>query len=60
MIGIIEYGLGNVSAFANIYKKLDIPHKILRNKEDFQKISKLILPGVGAFDHAWTFLLNLA
>ena len=52
MIGIIEYGLGNVSAFANIYKKLDIPHKILRNKEDFQKISKLILPGVGAFDHA--------
>lgn len=52
MIGIIEYGLGNVSAFANIYKKLDVPHKILRNTNDFQKISKLILPGVGAFDHA--------
>ena len=52
MIGIIKYGLGNVTAFANIYKKLDVPHKILRNKEDFQKISKLILPGVGAFDHA--------
>lgn len=52
MIGIIEYGLGNVTAFANIYKKLDIPHKILRKKEDFQKISKLVLPGVGAFDHA--------
>tara|TARA_B100002019_G_scaffold96729_1_gene83253 strand:- start:705 stop:1319 length:615 start_codon:yes stop_codon:yes gene_type:complete len=52
MIGIIEYGLGNVSAFANIYKKLDVPYKILRNTDDFQEVDKLILPGVGAFDHA--------
>ena len=42
-------------------KKLDIPHKILRNKEDFQKkISKLILPGVEHLITLWTFLLNLA
>ena len=34
MIGIIGYGLGNVSAFANIYKKLDIPHNILKKPED--------------------------
>jgi len=52
MIGIIDYGIGNVTAFANIYKKLDVPHKILIKEADFQKISKLILPGVGAFDHA--------
>lgn len=52
MIGIIGYGLGNVSAFANIYKKLDIPHNILKKPEDFDGVSKLILPGVGAFDHA--------
>jgi len=52
MIGIIGYGLGNVSAFANIYKKLDIPHNILKKPEDFEGVTKLILPGVGAFDHA--------
>ena len=52
MIGIIEYGLGNVSAFVNIYKKLEVPCKIVRTNKDFDNITKLILPGVGAFDHA--------
>lgn len=52
MIGIIEYGLGNVSAFVNILKNLEVPHRIVRTKEDFNGVTKLILPGVGAFDHA--------
>ena len=52
MIGIIEYGLGNVSAFANIFKKLEVSYRIVRTKEDFNDVTKLILPGVGAFDHA--------
>jgi len=52
MIGIIDYGLGNIKAFANIYHRLHIPVKILHKSEDFAEVSKLILPGVGAFDHA--------
>ncbi len=52
MIGIIDYGLGNIKAFENIYHKLHIPVKILHKSEDFEGITKLILPGVGAFDHA--------
>jgi glutamine amidotransferase len=52
MIGIISYGLGNVLAFSNIYKKLEIPHKIVSKPEDLESISKLILPGVGSFDDA--------
>jgi glutamine amidotransferase len=52
MIGIIDYGLGNIKAFENIYRKLHIPVKILRQPDDFNEISKIILPGVGAFDHA--------
>jgi glutamine amidotransferase len=52
MIGIIDYGLGNIRAFENIYRKLHIPVKILKDKDDFSRVSKLILPGVGAFDHA--------
>tara|TARA_B100001093_G_C26814415_1_gene1009013 strand:+ start:1482 stop:2096 length:615 start_codon:yes stop_codon:yes gene_type:complete len=58
MIGIIEYGLGNISAFANIYKKLDVPHKILRSSKDFKEVNKLILPGVGAFDNAMNLFSN--
>ncbi len=50
MIGIINYGSGNIQAIATIYKKLNIEHKILNRLEDFRNIDKLILPGVGAFD----------
>lgn len=52
MIGIIDYGLGNINAFLNIYKRLHIPAKRLNTPEDFEGVQKLILPGVGAFDHA--------
>lgn len=52
MIAIIDYGVGNIRAFTNIYRQLDIPIKIARKVEDLTDVSKIILPGVGAFDHA--------
>lgn len=52
MIGIIDYGLGNVVAFANVYKKLNIPAIIVKQVEDLKNASKVILPGVGSFDKA--------
>lgn len=52
MIGIIDYGVGNIKAFANIYKNLNIPFKIVKDISEFENITKLILPGVGSFDHA--------
>lgn len=52
MIAIINYGVGNIKAFLNVYKKLDIPVKVVSRKEDLKEVNKLILPGVGAFDHA--------
>jgi glutamine amidotransferase len=58
MIGIVYYGVGNVKAFENIYRRLDIPYKVITKIEDFKGISKLILPGVGAFDHAMEYLTN--
>ena len=58
MIGIIDYGVGNIKAFANIYKNLNIPFKIVKDISGFENITKLILPGVGSFDHAMTSLQN--
>ena len=52
MIGILNYGLGNVSAFVNIYKKLGVACKLVEKAGDLIDIDKLILPGVGAFDYA--------
>ncbi|MEW6088387.1 MAG: imidazole glycerol phosphate synthase subunit HisH [bacterium] len=56
MISIIDYGLGNVRAFANVYKKLNIPAKIVKQPEDLENASKVILPGVGSFDYAMQML----
>lgn len=52
MIGIIDYGLGNIMAFLNFYSNQNIDVKIISNKIDFDSIDKLILPGVGSFDNA--------
>ena len=52
MIAIINYGLGNVQAFANIYKRLGVPARIASCNDELIGASKIILPGVGAFDWA--------
>lgn len=52
MIAIVDYGLGNVHAIANIYKRLDLPCRLARQAEDFADASHIVLPGVGAFDWA--------
>ena len=57
MIGIIDYGLGNINAYYNIYKEHDINLKILSNYKDINSnINKLILPGIGSFDNAINLL----
>lgn len=52
MITIIDYGLGNVRAFANVYERLNIPVSIAKTVDDLKDTTKIILPGVGAFDYA--------
>lgn len=52
MITLIDYGVGNLFAFQNVYKRLDIPIKIANNASDLINAEKLILPGVGSFDYA--------
>lgn len=52
MIVIVDYGLGNIQAFANIYKRLDIPAGFARTSDDLVNATHIVLPGVGAFDWA--------
>ncbi|MBC5766928.1 imidazole glycerol phosphate synthase subunit HisH [Ramlibacter albus] len=50
MIGIIDYGSGNIHAIADIYKALNVPHRITRDPAELAQSDRYILPGVGAFD----------
>lgn len=52
MIAIIDYGVGNIKAFSNIYKNLNIVFTIAKCVEDLEDATKIILPGVGSFDYA--------
>ncbi len=54
MIRIIDYGLGNIQAFLNVYKRLGIPAERVTDPAGLGGASHVILPGVGAFDRAMT------
>ncbi len=58
MIGIVDYGLGNVRAFENIYRRLGIPAEPVRTADQLERADRLILPGVGAFDWAMARLVE--
>ena len=56
---IIDYGMGNLGSLANMLKKIQIPVKISSEIADIESAEKLILPGVGSFDHGMQNLDNL-
>ena len=56
MITIVDYGLGNIAAFANVYKRMNVPAKVARTAAELEDAERIILPGVGAFDHAMALL----
>ena len=49
MIGIIDYGLGNLRSVAGAVEALGETSIITNNFAKLEKVEKLILPGVGAF-----------
>jgi glutamine amidotransferase len=52
MIGIIDYGAGNLLSVKKALSYLRVDCKIIKTKNDFNRVKKIILPGVGAFQSA--------
>lgn len=51
MIGILNYGLGNLKSIEGIINNVGGKCKIINSTAELTSVEKLILPGVGAFDH---------
>lgn len=51
MIVIVDYGAGNVASIRNMLRKSGHDATISSRPEDVLSAAKLILPGVGHFDH---------
>ncbi len=49
MIGIIDYGMGNLQSLKNACEFLGEETEIIREADQLPSVSHLILPGVGAF-----------
>jgi glutamine amidotransferase len=56
MISIVDYGLGNVLAFVNMGKRIGVDIAVAKTAADLASASRIILPGVGSFDHAMALL----
>jgi imidazole glycerol-phosphate synthase subunit HisH len=51
-VTLVNYGLGNIQAFAHIYERLNIAVDVATTPDAVASAKRLVLPGVGAFDWA--------
>lgn len=52
MITIVDYGMGNLGSVKNMFRYIKVDSEITGDIEKIEKATKLLLPGVGAFDAA--------
>lgn len=50
MIGVVEFGLGNIGSILNMFKYLGMPCKLVSQPSEMIDCTRLLLPGVGHFD----------
>lgn len=56
MLVIVDYGVGNLASIQNMLKKAGVESLISAEYKDVTEASKLILPGMGAFDNCMSKL----
>lgn len=49
MIGIIDYGMGNLQSVKNSFDHIGAESKIVKTRVELQTADSLVLPGVGSF-----------
>ena len=52
MIGVVDYGAGNLQSVRKAFDFLGVRSRILSIAAEFNTIDRLVLPGVGSFGHA--------
>jgi glutamine amidotransferase len=52
MIRVIDYGVGNIQAFMTLFKRMGLEAQRADTAAALEDATRLVLPGVGHFDHA--------
>jgi glutamine amidotransferase len=58
MISVVTYGVGNVGSIFSMLRKIGVPAKAAATPDEIGRAEKIILPGVGAFDHGMSMLAD--
>jgi glutamine amidotransferase len=58
VIGIINYGAGNIRSVSNALNRLSMPHFVSNDSDELNKADKLIFPGVGEARSAMDALMR--
>lgn len=56
MISVVDYGVANLGSILNMLRKVGARAEAVSTPDAIERAEKLILPGVGAFDHGMTAL----
>tara|TARA_B100001057_G_scaffold136039_3_gene135519 strand:- start:3792 stop:4400 length:609 start_codon:yes stop_codon:yes gene_type:complete len=59
MITIVDYGVGNIGSIINMLDYVGVRSKATSDPDEIYNSTKLILPGVGAFDAAMQKINNI-
>ncbi len=58
MIGIIDYGMGNLGSVSNAFRFLELNSKIISDPSEMRDCRAVLLPGVGAFGDCMSHLVE--
>ena len=58
MIGIVDYGAGNIKSVCNALNKIGASWRLITNASEMDTVDGLILPGVGSFGDAMNQINN--
>jgi len=51
MISVVSYGVGNLGSIFNMLRKLGVAAAAASTPDDISRAERIILPGIGAYDH---------
>lgn len=52
MISVVDYGVGNLGSIVNMFKHVGVSATVVGDASQLSRATKILLPGVGSFDHA--------
>lgn len=52
MIGVIDYGMGNLYSVSKALERVGVPYFVSEKPEELKEADAFILPGVGSFGDA--------